>query len=108
MSNRPNHRRGERRRTETGPRYENPNPGAGCNATHVARARRAWKRLMAKAHRRSDRQAFVWKELRPAKVALTDVAPKPEPGWEPRDPTPLREMGLTLMLPATGGKKGTN
>ena len=61
---------------------------------------------MARAMRRSDKQAIVWKEVRPAKVALTDVAPKPEP-WE-RDPTPLREMGLTLMLPETGGKKGAS
>jgi len=41
------------KRTETGPRWENPNPGAGCNATHVARARRAWKRIGARSERRT-------------------------------------------------------
>ncbi len=36
MSNHTNHRR-EEKRTETGPRWENHNPGKGCNSTHVAR-----------------------------------------------------------------------
>lgn len=57
MSNHDNHRREERKRTETGPRYENPNPGAGCNATHVARGRRKWKRITAQEDRqRAKRQ----------------------------------------------------
>lgn len=54
MSNKNNPRRGEARRTAHGPRWENPNPGAGCNATHVARARAKWKR---RAARRSRREA---------------------------------------------------
>jgi hypothetical protein len=37
MSNHTNHRRGEEKRTEHGPSYENHNPGKGCNSTHVAR-----------------------------------------------------------------------
>lgn len=53
MSNKTNHRRGEARRTETGPRYENPNPGAGCNATHVARGRARWKRRLRRDARRA-------------------------------------------------------
>ena len=53
MSNRRNHRREEGRRTENGPRYENPNPGAGCNATHVAASRAKWKRRQARAYRRT-------------------------------------------------------
>lgn len=53
MSNKKNHRRGEDRRTETGPRYENPNPGAGCNATHVARGRARWKRRLRRDARRA-------------------------------------------------------
>ena len=52
MSNRTNHRRGEKARTETGPRYENANPGKGCNSTHVARARRWWKRRTNRKARR--------------------------------------------------------
>lgn len=41
------------KRTETGPRWESKNPGAGCNATHVARSRRRWKRLAARTERRT-------------------------------------------------------
>lgn len=55
MSNKPNHRRGEERRTENGPRYENPDPGAGCNTTHVARSRRKWKTRQRRAERRTGR-----------------------------------------------------
>lgn len=53
MSNRTNYRRSEERRTENGPRRESRNPGKGCNSTHVARARSAWKRLLTRAWRRT-------------------------------------------------------
>jgi len=53
MSNKPNHRRQEQRRTETGPRWESSNPGDGANATHVARARTKWKRRAARTERRA-------------------------------------------------------
>lgn len=57
MSNHDNHRREEQKRTETGPRFESANPGAGCNATHVARGRRKWKRITAQEDRqRAKRQ----------------------------------------------------
>ncbi len=36
-----------------GPRYESSNPAAGCNATHVARARAKWKRRKNRAFRRT-------------------------------------------------------
>ena len=57
MSNRVNHRRRGRqdKRTETGPRWENPDPGAGCNSTHVAKGRKKWKRLAARVERRTDK-----------------------------------------------------
>lgn len=55
MSNRPNRRRQESRRTEHGPRWESPNPGNGCNATHVARSRRKWKRVKNRTERRTGR-----------------------------------------------------
>jgi hypothetical protein len=55
MSNKKNYRRPGNQRTETGPRWENPNPGAGCNSTHVARSRRGWKRLAARALRRTGK-----------------------------------------------------
>jgi len=41
------------KRTEHGPRYENANPGAGCNATHVARSRAKWKRRANRSERRT-------------------------------------------------------
>ena len=55
MSNRTGHRRGDKRRTENGPRWENANPGAGCNSTHVARARSAWKKIKNRSYRRNGR-----------------------------------------------------
>lgn len=55
MSNHTNHRRNEESRTENGPRRESPNPGAGCNSTHVARARRAWKAIKNRTFRRTGR-----------------------------------------------------
>jgi hypothetical protein len=61
MANRPNVRRGDERRTEHGPRWENANPGAGCNSTHVARARKGRKRLRARAERRSTKQQIAGK-----------------------------------------------
>lgn len=53
MSNHRNHRRGEERRTEHGPSWENPDPGKGCNSTHVARARRKWKKHANRSFRRT-------------------------------------------------------
>jgi hypothetical protein len=43
------------KRTETGPRYESPNPGKGSNSTHVARARRKWKRIANRTERRTGK-----------------------------------------------------
>jgi hypothetical protein len=51
MSNHDNPRRGDIRRSEHGPRWENGDPGAGCNSTHVARARRGWKKVHARIER---------------------------------------------------------
>lgn len=56
MSNHPNHRRGEDRRTEHGPRFENHNPGKGCNSTHVARSRKKWKRRQRRSERREGKE----------------------------------------------------
>jgi len=55
MSNHTNYRRKGKKRTENGPRYEHSNPGKGCNSTHVARARRAWKVLGRRSKRRAGR-----------------------------------------------------
>lgn len=55
MSNRTNYRREEDRRSEHGPRWENGDPGKGCNSTHVARARKKWKRAQSRAERRRYR-----------------------------------------------------
>jgi len=48
-----NHQRGHGTIQNNGPRWENKNPSKGCNSTHVARARAAWKRLAARAARRA-------------------------------------------------------
>lgn len=63
MSNHANHRRGECRRTEHGPRYESKDPGRGCNATHVARGRRKWLKHLIRMKRRALKRE-VFKELR--------------------------------------------
>lgn len=69
MSNKPNPRRGEKRRTETGPRWESANPGKGSNSTHVARARRRRKRERARRERRAPVA-----ELAPAERKLLEDA----------------------------------
>jgi hypothetical protein len=53
MSSKPNHRRGHGRIQGNGPRWESPNPEAGCNSTHVAKARKDWKRIANRAERRT-------------------------------------------------------
>ena len=53
MSQRPNHRRGEGRHQDNGPTWEGGPPNSGCNSTHVARARRKWKRHHARTERRA-------------------------------------------------------
>lgn len=57
VSNKPDHRTGKKRRTEHGPRWENGNPGKGCNSTHVARARKKHKRIRARKERRTNKPA---------------------------------------------------
>jgi len=47
-----NHRRGHAKIQERGPRYENRDPSAGCNATHVAKGRKRWKLRDARKERR--------------------------------------------------------
>ena len=54
MSNHDNPRRGDKKRTETGPRWESHNPGKGCNSTHVARARKGWKKILRRKKKRKD------------------------------------------------------
>lgn len=48
MSQRLGHRRGEPRHQDNGPTFESHTPNAGCNSTHVARARAKWKRRRAR------------------------------------------------------------
>lgn len=56
MSQRVNHRREGARHQDNGPRYENGNPMAGCNSTHVARARRGWRTIRRRKERREAKQ----------------------------------------------------
>lgn len=61
MSTGPNHRRGEPRQQDNGPTWESRTPAAGSNSTHVARARKAWKRIRARAGRRAaSLGGFIW------------------------------------------------
>jgi hypothetical protein len=53
MSSKPNHRRGQGRIQGNGPRFENGNPEAGCNSTHVAHSRKTWKTMGRRAERRT-------------------------------------------------------
>jgi len=43
------------KRTETGPRYENANPGHGCNSTHVAKSRKDWSDIATRSERRTGK-----------------------------------------------------
>lgn len=53
VSQRPNHRRGEKRHQDNGPTYETGTPNGGCDSTHVARARKKWKRIANRTERRT-------------------------------------------------------
>lgn len=63
MSQRINHRRKGRRHQDNGPRYENANPMAGCNSTHVARSRSAWRKMGRRALRRTGKHTGVHYEV---------------------------------------------
>lgn len=56
MGSGPNHRRGHDRVKERGPRYENGNPAAGCNSTHVAKGRKKWKTIGRREKRREGKR----------------------------------------------------
>lgn len=51
-------KRKQKNRTEHGPSYENRNPGAGSNSTHVARARRWWQNFARRTERRTGSTSF--------------------------------------------------
>lgn len=74
MSSHKNHRRGHGRIQGNGPRWENKNPEAGCNSTHVARARSAWKRLDARKERRTGKSAAHPLRGRPVELPSDEVA----------------------------------
>jgi len=74
VSNRTNPRRGDKRRSEHGPRYENGDPGKGCNSTHVAKGRKDWKTIRRRKARREgkeeiENQLIVMWEIRSGKDA---------------------------------------
>lgn len=58
MSQRPNARRGEPRHQDNGPTWEGGPPNSGSNSTHVARSRKKWKRIGARAERRTDGESL--------------------------------------------------
>jgi hypothetical protein len=55
MSQKPNARRGEKRHQDNGSTWEGGPPSSGCNSTHVARARKKWKRVANRTLRRNDK-----------------------------------------------------
>jgi hypothetical protein len=59
MSQKINHRRDGKRRQDNGPRWENGNPMAGCNSTHVARSRSAWRTIGRRLERRTGKHTGV-------------------------------------------------
>ena len=59
MSQRINHRREGKRHQDNGPRYENGNPMAGCNSTHVARGRRGWNNIRRRKERRREQILII-------------------------------------------------
>ena len=74
MSNHDNHRRGERKRSEHGPRWEY----GGSDNTHVARARKKWKRIRLRTLRRTGAiSPKVWSAPAAAPVMLDDETPSP-------------------------------
>lgn len=58
MSTKPNHRRGEDRRQDNGPRWEGPTPNSGGSG--IAKGRRRWKRLRARQERRGLAAPASW------------------------------------------------
>lgn len=66
MSNHRNHKRNEQAHTENGPRWESANPGKGCNSTHVARARCAWKKIKNRTLRRTGKVTPKFRGLKPS------------------------------------------
>jgi hypothetical protein len=59
MSQRINHRREGKRYQDNGPRYENGNPMAGCNSTHVARGRSRWRKIGRRKERRNGQHSSI-------------------------------------------------
>jgi len=55
MANRTNPRRKGKKRTEHGPTWEGGPSASGCNSTHVARARKKWKRRANRTLRRNGK-----------------------------------------------------
>jgi hypothetical protein len=53
MANKTNPRRRGKRHTEHGPTWEGGPSASGCNSTHIARARRKWKRRANRSERRN-------------------------------------------------------
>ncbi len=73
MSQHISHRRGGTRHQDNGPRWESHTPNAGCNSTHVARARRGWRDLDRRSRRRRTRAEL--RGLRPEKENSNGTAP---------------------------------
>jgi len=79
MSNKQNPRREggkNEKRTEHGPTWENHNPGAGCNSTHVAKSRRKWQDRARRSERRNGKTTSKFQ------MGQKRVLPETEPEHE--------------------------
>jgi len=72
MSNGPNHRRGHDRIQDNGPTWEGGPPSSGCNSTHVARARKKWKRRANRSERRQGQTTKKYAFGRRARPEIDD------------------------------------
>lgn len=60
MTQHKNHRRDGRSHQDNGPTWEGGPPNSGCNSTHVARARKGWKRIKSRSERRTGHTTPKW------------------------------------------------
>ena len=59
MSQSINYRRDAKRHQDNGPTWEGGPPNSGCNSTHVARSRSAWRKLGRRKERRHGSHSSI-------------------------------------------------
>jgi len=59
MSQKINYRRDGKRHQDNGPTWEGGPPNSGCNSTHVARSRSAWRKIGRRKERRNGSHSSI-------------------------------------------------